>query len=79
MNKNRELSEEKVLKIERNLYCLSAVLFFNTVIVNILNIIYYPYFINGLFLEINIFMVGICVYLLFKKQKRLAEIENKKI
>lgn len=79
MNKNRELSEEKVLKIERNLYCLSAVLFFNTVIVNILNIIYYPYFINGLFLEINIFMVGICVYLLFKKQKKLVEIENKKI
>lgn len=79
MNKDRNLNEEKVLKIERNLYCISAILFFNTVIVNILNIIYYPYLLNGLFLEVNIFMVGICLYLLFKKQKKLTEIENKKI
>ena len=35
--------EEKIAKIERNIYLISSLLFFTTIIINILNIIYYPY------------------------------------
>ena len=49
--------EERRTKLERNIYFISGMLFLSTVIINILNIIYYPYLLNGLVLEINIFMI----------------------
>lgn len=71
--------EEKVTKLERNLYLLSSILFLTTIIINILNIIYYPYLLNGLILEINILMISICTYLFIKKQKKVMELEDKKL
>ena len=71
--------EEKVTKLERNLYLLSSILFLTTIIINILNIIYYPYLLNGLILEINILMISICTYLFIKKQKKVIELEDKKL
>lgn len=71
--------EEKITKIERNLYLLSSILFLTTIIINILNIIYYPYLLNGLILEINILMISICTYLFIKKQKKVMELEDQKL
>lgn len=71
--------EEKLTKLERNLYLLSSILFLTTIIINILNIIYYPYLLNGLILEINILMISICTYLFIKKQKKVMELEDKKL
>lgn len=71
--------EEKITKIERNLYLLSSILFLTTIIINILNIIYYPYLLNGLILEINILMICICTCLFIKKQKKVMELEDKKL
>ena len=71
--------EEKLTKLERNLYLLSSILFLTTIIINILNIIYYPYLLNGLILEINILMISICTYLFIKKQKKVMEQEDKKL
>lgn len=71
--------EEKVTKLERNLYLLSSILFLTTIIINILNIIYYPYLLNGLILEINILMISICTYLFIKKQKKVMELEDQKL
>lgn len=71
--------EEKITKIERNLYLLSSILFLTTIIINILNIIYYPYLLNGFILEINILMISICTYLFIKKQKKVIELEDQKL
>ena len=71
--------EERRTKLERNIYFISGMLFLSSVIINILNIIYYPYLLNGLVLEINIFMIFICGYLFLKKQKKLSSLEDKKI
>lgn len=71
--------EEKLTKLERNLYLLSSILFLTTIIINILNIIYYPYLLNGLILEINILMISICTYLFIKKQKKVMELEDQKL
>jgi thiamine transporter ThiT len=71
--------EEKVAKLERNLYFISGILFLTTIIINILNIIYYPYLLNGLILEINIFMICICMYLFIKKQKKITKLEDEKL
>lgn len=71
--------EEKIAKIERNIYLISSLLFFTTIIINILNIIYYPYLWNGLILEINIFMIIICLYFSVKKQQKVSKLEDKKL
>ena len=71
--------EEKIAKIERNIYLISSLLFFTTIIINILNIIYYPYLWNGLILEINIFMIIICLYFSVKKQQKVSKLEDKRL
>lgn len=83
MNKKEHLikikKETKLAKIERNIYILSSILFLSTVIINILNIIYQPYLINGIILEINIIMISICTYTFIKKQKQINLLEDKKL
>lgn len=80
MNKNKHLKKEtKLIKIERNLYIASVLLFLSSIIINILNIIYYPYLINGLILELNILMICICTYSLLKNQKKINLLKDKRI
>ena len=57
--------------IERNLYILSSIFLLSTIIINMLTIIYYPYLLNGLILEINILFILLCIYLLIKKQQQI--------
>lgn len=71
--------KERRTKLERNIYFISGMLFLSTVIINILNIIYNPYLLNGLILEINIFMIFVCGYLFLNKQRRLNNLEDEKI
>ena len=70
---------EKKTKLERNIFFISSTLFFLTVIINIIDICYSPYLINGLILEINILMIFLCGYLFIKKQQKLALIADEKI
>lgn len=80
MNKRetlKNLKKKKILtKVERNLYFISSILFLSTIIINIMNIFYYPYLINGLILEINICIIIICFYLTIKKQQKLLILED---
>ena len=46
--------EINLTKLETKLYLSSIILFIFTIIINILNLIYYPYLLKGLILEINI-------------------------
>ena len=71
--------ETKLIKIERNIYIICSILFLSTVIINILNIIYHPYLINGIILEINIIMISICTYTFIKKQEKINLLEDKKL
>ena len=71
--------ETKIIKLERNLYIISSVLFLSTTIINILNIIYYPNLLNGIILELNILMICLCTYLFIKKQEKLNNLEDEKI
>ena len=70
---------EKLIKIERNIYLVSTLLFFCTVIINIINIINYPYILNGLILEINILMILGCGYLFIQKHRKIIALEDEKI
>ena len=71
--------ETTMIRLERNLYIISSVLFLSTTIINILNIIYYPYLLNGIILELNILMICLCTYLFIKKQEKLNNLEDEKI
>ena len=71
--------ETKLVKIERNIYIMCSILFLSTVIINILNIIYHPYLINGIILELNIIMISICTYTFIKKQEKINLLEDKKL
>lgn len=72
-------NEERMVKLERNIYFVCCFLFVLTVLINIVNIINYPYILNGLILEINIFMVLLCSYLFFQKQKRIIFLSDEMI
>ena len=71
--------ETKLVKIERNIYIMCSILFLSTIIINILNIIYHPYLINGIILELNIIMISICTYTFIKKQEKINLLEDKKL
>ena len=71
--------ETKLVKIERNIYIMCSILFLSTVIINIINIIYHPYLINGIILELNIIMISICTYTFIKKQEKINLLEDKKL
>ncbi len=71
--------ETKLVKIERNIYIVCSILFLSTVVINILNIIYHPYLINGIILELNIIMISICTYTFIKKQEKINILEDKKL
>ncbi len=81
MNKreNRRKREQKKIILERNIYIISSILLLNTIIINFLNIIYEPYLINGIILEINLIIVFFCIYTLIKKQQQLILYENKNL
>ncbi len=77
--KLRELnSKKKITILERNIYILSSLLLLSTIIINILNIIYYPILINGVILEVNILIICFCIYSIILKQNQIFTLENKK-
>lgn len=76
---NTLVKRERIVKIERSIYLFSTILFLITVIINVVNIMYYPYLLNGLVLEINILMILLCGYLFIKKQKMISVLEDKRI
>lgn len=80
MNKKDKLKSLKrkqtISKLERNLYLISAILFFIIIIINISNIYYNPYIINFLILIINISIIIFISYLTIKKQKYLLKLED---
>ena len=61
MSKREQLKlvkkRKKKEKIARNLYASSTILFLLTTIINIINLVYNPYLLNGLILEINIVII----------------------
>ena len=78
MNKINKLTKEiNITKIERNIYLLSSILLISTIIINILNLFYYPYLLNGLILEINILILVILYLIYIKKRKQTLKLEDK--
>lgn len=78
MNKINKLTKEiNITKIERNIYLLSSILLISTIIINILNLIYYPYLLNGLILEVNILILVISYLIYIKKRKQTLKLEDK--
>ena len=78
MNKINKLTKEiNITKIERNIYLLSSILLISTIIINILNLFYYPYLLNGLILEINISILVIIYLIYIKKRKQILKLEDK--
>ena len=78
MNKINKLTKEiNITKIERNIYLLSSILLISTIIINILNLFYYPYLLNGLILEINILILTILYLIYIKKRKQIFKLEDK--
>ena len=68
-----------ITKIERDIYIISCLLFLTTLILNTITIIYNPYLINGLILEINIFITTLLIYTTIKKQKKIYKLEDKQL
>lgn len=83
MSKREQLRQIKKItkkeKINRNLYATSTLLFIFTVIMNIINIIYSPYLLNGLILEINIAIICYCLYSWIKSQKKLTLLKDEEL
>lgn len=78
MNKINKLTKEiNITKIERNIYLLSSILLISTIIINILNLFYYPYLLNGLILEVNILILVISYLIYIKKRKQTLKLEDK--
>lgn len=78
MNKINKLTKKiNITKIERNIYLLSSILLISTIIINILNLFYYPYLLNGLILEINILILVILYLIYIKKRKQILKLEDK--
>ena len=78
MNKINKLTKEiNITKIERNIYLLSSILLISTIVINILNLFYYPYLLNGLILEVNILILVISYLIYIKKRKQTLKLEDK--
>ena len=75
-----KIKKDKTLKkINRNLYMISTCIFIFTIIINIINIIYNPYLLNGLILEINLGIIAFCLYSWIKFQKELNILKEKEL
>lgn len=83
MSKREQLKQIKRLtkkeKISRNLYASSTLLFVFTVAMNLVNIIYSPYLLNGLILEINIAIIGYCLFSWIKSQRRITMLKEEEL
>ena len=83
MSKREQLKlikkRKKKEKITRNLYASSTILFLLTIIVNIINIFYSPYLLNGLILEINIAIIIYCIYSWIKSQKSISNLNEEEL
>lgn len=76
---NYLLKKVRVVKIERDIYFVCMILFFITISINVISIMYYPYLFNGLILEINILLFLVCCFLFRKTQKMIGILEDKRI
>lgn len=83
MSKREQLKlvkkRKKNEKITRNLYASSTILFLLTTIINIINLVYNPYLLNGLILEINIAIIIYCVYSWIKSQKTISNLKEEEL
>jgi len=76
----REIKKERnKIKINRNLYASSTIIFIFTIIINLINIIYNPYLLNGLILEINIAISIYCLYSWIKSQKKISILKEQEL
>jgi len=71
--------ETKKEKLNRNLYASSALLFLFTITMNLINIIYNPYLLNGLILEINIAIIIYCLYSWIKTQRKITLLKEEEL
>lgn len=67
----------KTITIERNIYIISTILLLNTIIINIINLIYTPQLINGFILEINLIIIIFCIYSIIKHNQQIVLLQNK--
>ena len=75
-----KLKKDKKLKIiNRNLYASSIIIFIFTIIINIINLVYNPFLLNGLILEINIAVASFSIYLYIKMQKEIDILNEKEL
>ncbi len=83
MSKREQLKlvkkRKKKEKIARNLYASSTILFLLTTIINIINLVYNPYLLNGLILEINIVIIIYCIYSWIKSQKTISNLKEEEL
>ena len=83
MSKREQLKlikqETKKEKISRNLYATSTLLFLFTITMNLINIIYNPYLLNGLILEINIAIIVYCLYSWIKSQRKITYLKEEEL
>lgn len=78
--KLRQIKKEKTkIRINRNLYASSTIIFIFTVIINLINIIYNPYLLNGLILEINIAISIYCLYSWIKSQQKISTLKEQEL
>jgi len=66
-------------KLNRNLYAISTLLFVFTISMNLINIIYNPYLLNGLILEINIGIIAFFIYAWIKSEKKLSLLKDEEL
>ena len=66
-----------ITNIEKKIYLISSILLILTTIININTIIYYPYLLNGLILEINILLYIILIIIFNKKNKQLLYLKDR--
>lgn len=83
MSKREQLKlvkkKTKKEKITRNLYATSSIIFLFTIILNTINLVYNPYLLNGLILEINIAIIIYCIYSWIKSQKTISNLKEEEL
>jgi hypothetical protein len=83
MSKREQLKQIKrettKTKINKNLYASSIFILILTTIINIINIFYSPYLLNGLILEINIAIIIYCIYSYIKLKKKISFLKDKEL
>ena len=80
INNLSKIKRDKIVKkINRDLFIASTLIFLLTITINIINITYYPYLLNGFILEINIIITLFCLKSWIKIQKEINILKEKEL